>query len=73
VALGAVAPTVCRAPEAEDALNAGPVRLKDLMEIGGLATRSARPIDDVRASAEYRRALIPGLFYQGLYDALMEA
>ena len=37
------------------------------------ATRSARPIDDVRASAEYRRALIPGLFYQGMYDALMEA
>ena len=73
VALGAVAPTVCRAPEAEDALNAGPVRLEDLMEIGELATRSARPIDDVRASAEYRRALIPCLFYQGMYDALMEA
>jgi CO/xanthine dehydrogenase FAD-binding subunit len=43
------------------------------MEIGELATRSARPIDDVRASAEYRRALIPCLFYQGMYDALMEA
>ena len=72
VALGAVAPTVCRAPEAEKALTAAPVRLDDLMEIGELAARSARPIDDVRASAEYRKALIPGLFYQGMYDVLSE-
>ena len=72
VALGAVAPTVCRAPEAEDALNAGPVRLEDLMDIGELAARSASPISDVRASAEYRKALIPGLFYQGMYDVLTE-
>ena len=46
---------------------------EDLMEIGELATRSARPIDDVRASAECRRALIPGLFYPGMYDTLTEA
>ena len=72
VALGAVAPTVRRAPEAEEALAAGPVRLDDLMDIGELAARSASPIDDVRASAEYRKALIPGLFYQGMYDVLSE-
>ncbi len=72
VALGAVAPTVRRAPEAEEALTAGPVRLDDLMDIGELAARSARPIDDVRASAGYRKALIPGLFYQGMYDVLTE-
>ncbi len=72
VALGAVAPTVRRAPEAEEALAAGPVRLDDLMDIGELAARSASPIDDVRASAGYRKALIPGLFYQGMYDVLTE-
>ena len=72
VALGAVAPTVRRAPEAEEALTAGPVRLDDLMDIGELAARSASPISDVRASAGYRKALIPGLFYQGMYDVLTE-
>ena len=72
VALGAVAPTVRCAPEAEEALAAGPVRLDDLMDIGKLAARSASPISDVRASAEYRKALIPGLFYQGMYDVLTE-
>jgi len=72
VALGAVAPTVRRAPEAEEALTAGPVRLDDLMDIGELAARSASPISDVRASAGYREALIPGLFYQGMYDVLTE-
>ncbi|MDP6483216.1 MAG: FAD binding domain-containing protein [Nitrospinota bacterium] len=72
VALGAVAPTVRRAPEAEEALTAGPVRLDGLMDIGGLAARSASPISDVRASAEYRKALIPRLFYQGMYDVLTE-
>jgi CO/xanthine dehydrogenase FAD-binding subunit len=42
------------------------------MDIGELAARSARPIDDVRASAGYRKALIPRLFYQGMYDVLTE-
>jgi CO/xanthine dehydrogenase FAD-binding subunit len=72
VALGAVAPTVCRAPEAEKALLSGPIQMDDVMEIGELAARSAQPIDDVRASAEYRKALIPALFYQGMYDVLLE-
>jgi CO/xanthine dehydrogenase FAD-binding subunit len=72
VALGAVAPTVCRAPEAEKALSSGPIKLEDVMEIGELAAGSGQPIDDVRASAEYRKALIPALFYQGMYDVLSE-
>ncbi len=72
VALGAVAPTVCRAPEAEEALTSGPVGLNDLMDIGELAARPAEPISDVRASAAYRKALIPALFYQGMYDVLSE-
>ena len=58
--------------ELEEALTAGPVRLDGLMDIGGLAARSASPISDVRASAEYRKALIPRLFYQGMYDVLTE-
>ena len=73
VALGAVAPTVRRAPAVESALTEGPVKPDDLMEIGRLAAQSAQPIDDVRASAEYRKALIPSLFYQGMYDVLMES
>ncbi len=68
VALGAVAPTVCRAPEAEEALTSGPVGLNDLMDIGELAARPAEPISAVRASAAYRKALIPALFDQRMYD-----
>jgi CO/xanthine dehydrogenase FAD-binding subunit len=72
VALGAVAPTVCRAPEAEKALTSEYIQLENLLEIGHLAAKSACPINDVRASAEYRKFLIPGLFYQGMYDVLLE-
>lgn len=51
--LGAVAPTPIRVPEAEALLANGKVD-----EAAEAAARAARPIDDVRASADYRREVI---------------
>lgn len=71
LALGAVGPTPLRAPAAEDALAA------DLSPAGirlaaGLAARDARPIDDLRASAAYRRAMVEVLARRGIEAVLVE-
>ncbi len=55
IALGAVAPTVIRARAAEQMLE-GEVLTPALIDAAARqAVEAARPIDDVRASAEYRR------------------
>jgi xanthine dehydrogenase small subunit len=55
VALGAVAPTVIRAPETERALMAGGY---DALQRAMEAVREeVRPIDDVRSTSAYRRAM----------------
>jgi carbon-monoxide dehydrogenase medium subunit len=58
IALGAVAPTVVAAEEAQRFLVGK--RLDDavIAEAGGLAVQAARPIDDIRGSAEYRRDMV---------------
>jgi len=62
VALGAVAPTVIRVPEAEAAL----IEPIDALKAVAAAKAAARPISDVRASAEYRRAMAGNLLHRGL-------
>lgn len=60
IALGGVAPTPIRVPQAEAGL-AGLTRkeaLKALPEAARAAVKASRPISDVRASADYRRALV---------------
>jgi carbon-monoxide dehydrogenase small subunit/xanthine dehydrogenase small subunit len=55
VALGAVAPTVIRAPETERALLAGGYEgLRRAMEA---VRNEVRPIDDIRSTREYRREM----------------
>lgn len=55
IALGAVAPVVMRVPEAERILM-GEVLTDAVMEkAASIAAQACRPIDDIRASAEYRR------------------
>jgi CO/xanthine dehydrogenase FAD-binding subunit len=58
LALGSVAPTVIRCPEAErfatDALSAGSVGAAEIDRFADLARAAARPIDDHRSSAAYR-------------------
>jgi carbon-monoxide dehydrogenase medium subunit len=66
VALGAVAPTPIRAPEAEAELLAGPLTLQRVERAARLAAEAARPIDDVRGSAGYRRRMVAVLVRRGL-------
>jgi aerobic carbon-monoxide dehydrogenase medium subunit len=55
ICLGAVAPTPIRARKAEEILTSGPLTDELLAEAGQAAAEAARPISDVRASADYRR------------------
>lgn len=73
LALGAVAPVPMRANAAE-ALLSGHAPTDELMrEAGAAAAQEARPIDDLRASAEYRRHLVDVLTRRALGGALTRA
>jgi CO/xanthine dehydrogenase FAD-binding subunit len=68
VALGSVGPTILRAPEAEELAQGffdvsgweEPLRAHAaaLKGFGGLVSRAAKPIDDVRGTAAYRRHVV---------------
>ncbi len=58
IALGAVAPTVIRAPQAEAYLEGRAITPESMSEAGRIAVGEAKPIGDFRASAGYRRDLI---------------
>ncbi len=58
IALGAVAPTIIRAPKAEAFLAGRKLTAKNIEQAAELALQSAHPIDDVRSSAAYRREMI---------------
>jgi CO/xanthine dehydrogenase FAD-binding subunit len=66
LALGAVAPTPRRVPEAETALVAGGLRADPIERVIELAKAASRPIDDVRATAEYRREMVGALLRRAL-------
>lgn len=65
IALGAVGPTPLRAPEAEAAL-AGDASPAGVRRAAKLAAAAVRPIDDIRASAAYRRAMVEVLTRRGI-------
>jgi carbon-monoxide dehydrogenase medium subunit len=70
ITLGAVAPTIIHAPEAEAYLT-GRDLSEDLSEetilaAAGLAAQSAKPIDDIRGTAAYRREMVRILSLRGL-------
>lgn len=68
VALGAVAPTPIRALECERILAAGPLTASRIDNAARAAAAAASPISDLRASADYRRAMIAALLKQGLTE-----
>jgi carbon-monoxide dehydrogenase medium subunit len=69
IALGAVAPTVIAAPRAEAYLADRPMTEEAMAEAGRIAASEAKPIGDMRASAEYRRELIAVLVKRALAEA----
>jgi carbon-monoxide dehydrogenase medium subunit len=73
IVLGAVAPTPLRALAAEQRLREWPVREETLSEAGRLAAAAARPISDVRGSAEYRLHLVEVLTCDSLRTAIEQS
>lgn len=66
IALGAVAPTPIRATKAEAQLLGAEPTEENLSEAARIAVTEAKPIDDFRASAAYRRSLIRTLTFRVL-------
>lgn len=73
VALGAVAPTPMRAPEAEATLAGHTVSEEAFQKAGDLAAGAARPISDARGSAEFRRYLVSVMTVRCLRQAVERA
>lgn len=65
MALGSVAPTVVNVGGL-DAIIGKPLNQKTIAEIAAIAANNAKPIDDVRGSAEYRRMAITGMVKRSL-------
>jgi len=72
VALCAVAPTPLRVRAAEAALVEGGLSEGAIAQAAELAMAAARPISDVRATAEYRREMVGTLVRRGLTRILSD-
>ena len=71
IVLGAVAPTPIRAKRAEAALE-GQVLTEALAEkVGQISAEEAKPISDVRSSADYRRAMVDTMTKRALLNAAL--
>jgi xanthine dehydrogenase iron-sulfur cluster and FAD-binding subunit A len=58
ITLGSVAPTIMRVAEAEAALIGRPLDAEGIRRAAELAAAAAKPIDDIRGSALYRRLMV---------------
>jgi xanthine dehydrogenase iron-sulfur cluster and FAD-binding subunit A len=66
ITLGAVAPTIIHAPEAEEYLRGKKMTDEVIAKAAELAMNASRPIDDVRGSAAYRREIVRVITARGL-------
>ena len=66
ITLGAVAPTIIHAREAESYLIGKKLTDEVIAEAARLAMQASRPIDDIRASAAYRREMVRVCVLRGL-------
>ncbi|HOX42538.1 MAG TPA: FAD binding domain-containing protein [Myxococcota bacterium] len=70
VAMGAVAPTVLGVPAAEALLEGQRLSPRLIAQAAEACVAAARPIDDLRSSAGYRRAVVGALLSEGLLEIL---
>ena len=70
IALGAVAPTPMRAVNAENRLMGESVNDRLIEETAAMAAGEAKPIDDHRASAEYRRMMVEVLVKRAIREII---
>lgn len=68
IGLGSVAPTPMRATAAEEFLTANPPDEKAFAQGAEIAMAAARPITDVRGTADYQKAMVRTLTLRGLRD-----
>lgn len=73
LALAAVAPTPVRCPDAEAMLEGQEPSPELIAQAAVACVRASRPIDDVRASANYRRAMVQVLAKRVLMECLDQA
>jgi carbon-monoxide dehydrogenase medium subunit len=73
IAVGAVAPTMFRARGAEDVLEGEELSDALVSKAAETAAREARPITDLRSSAEYRREMVRVLVGRTLHKAVDRA
>jgi xanthine dehydrogenase FAD-binding subunit len=66
IALGAVAPTVIRATRTEDYLASKEITSEVIAEAARIIKEEARPIDDIRSLAIYRKEMVGVLLTRGL-------
>jgi carbon-monoxide dehydrogenase medium subunit len=70
IGLGAVAPTPMRAMAAEDIIRGEKATDEAIAMAAQKASQESRPIDDHRASAEYRRMMVEVLVRRAINQAL---
>lgn len=73
LALGAVAPTPVRARQSEEILRERPISRDFIKEAALAAIEVIAPIDDIRATATYRREVVPAIVENVLIKAIRKA
>jgi carbon-monoxide dehydrogenase medium subunit len=70
IVLGAVAPIPLRAKRAEEHFLGKKIEQRTLTEVSHVASLESRPIDDVRATANYRREMVAVLVHRAIRCAM---
>ena len=69
IALGAVAPTPVFAEKAQEMLDGEKIDEQKIREAAQAASEEARPIDDIRASAQYRKKMVAVVVQRALTES----
>ncbi len=71
IGLGAVAPTPIRAQKAEQRLNGKKIHEEAILDAAKIASGESSPLDDHRASSEYRRMMVEVLVNRAIEHAIL--